>query len=80
MPTDMEAEGYVKAWGVEAYTRGKGLDMTIRDLQPRKGDWILLSDLDEILRPSILQAMKTPDPASKVDSLFLGRPIAEGPS
>ncbi|KAF9381215.1 hypothetical protein CPB97_007894 [Podila verticillata] len=63
MPTDMEAEDYVKAWGVEAYTRGKGLDMTIRDLQPRKGDWILLSDLDEILRPSILQAMKTPRPS-----------------
>lgn len=80
MPTDMEAEGYAKAWGVEAYTRSKGLEMTIHDLQPREGDWILLSDLDEIPRPSILQAMKIPDPASEVESLFLDRPIAEGPS
>ncbi|KAF9311324.1 hypothetical protein BG003_007544 [Podila horticola] len=80
MPTDMEAEGYAKAWGIEAYTRSKGLDMAIRKLQPHEGDWILLSDLDEIPRPSILQAMKTPDPESEVDSLFLDRPIAEGPS
>ncbi|KAG0032074.1 hypothetical protein BGZ81_011751 [Podila clonocystis] len=61
MPTNMETEGYAIAWGVEAYTRKKSLDMTIRDLQRRESDWILLSDLDEILgHPSILQAMKTP--------------------
>ncbi|KAF9327710.1 hypothetical protein BG006_009027 [Podila minutissima] len=37
--------------GVEAYTRSKGLDMAIREVHPREGDWILLSDLDEILPP-----------------------------
>ncbi|KAG0036811.1 hypothetical protein BGZ82_003680 [Podila clonocystis] len=66
MPTDTEAEGYAETWGVEDYTRSKGLDMTLRELQPREGDWIFLSELDEIPRPSILQAMKIPDPPPRL--------------
>ncbi|KAF9303839.1 hypothetical protein BGZ74_002940 [Mortierella antarctica] len=52
MPTDMEAEGYTKAWVSRLTPAARGLDMAIRELHPREGDWILLSDLDEILPPS----------------------------
>ncbi|KAF9391346.1 hypothetical protein CPB97_006842 [Podila verticillata] len=66
------------SWGNEYYTRNKGVSIAIQELQPHEGDWLLLSDLDEVPRPSILLAMKHPEPGTETASMFLDRPVSEG--
>ncbi|KAG0353518.1 hypothetical protein BG005_007192 [Podila minutissima] len=76
--SEEEAKAHNDGWGNEHYTRNKGVEITIKELQPQEGDWILLSDLDEVPRPSILLAMKYPEPGSETASLFLDHPVSEG--
>ncbi|KAF8931167.1 hypothetical protein BGZ52_013207 [Haplosporangium bisporale] len=66
------------SWGNERYTRNKGVSIAIQELQPQEGDWLLLSDLDEVPRPAILLAMKYPEPGTETASMFLDRPVSEG--
>ncbi|KAF9212398.1 hypothetical protein BGZ59_006805 [Podila verticillata] len=73
-----EAKDDQGGWGIENYTRNKGVEIAIKELQPNDGDWLLLSDLDEIPRPSILLAMKYPEQSSETSSLFLDRSVIEG--
>ncbi|KAF9403000.1 hypothetical protein BGZ94_004745 [Podila epigama] len=78
--TSKEYESYASnpTWANEHYTRNKGVSLGLQQVQPKEGDWILLSDLDEIPRPSILRAMKNPDPQSEISSNFVDRSVKEG--
>ncbi|KFH67107.1 hypothetical protein MVEG_07630 [Podila verticillata NRRL 6337] len=77
-PMSQEAKRYSDDWGNERYARDKGVSIAIQELQPRDGDWLLLSDLDELPRPSVLLAMKYPEENAEISSMFLERSIAEG--
>ncbi|KAG0347150.1 hypothetical protein BG004_008371 [Podila humilis] len=75
---EAKSMNYLDIWGNEAYTRNKGVQLAIQKLQLQEGDWLLHSDLDEIPRPTILHAMKFPEPGAEVSSYFLDRPHTEG--
>lgn len=77
-PMSHKDKRYSDGWGNEHYTRDKGVSIAIQELQPQDGDWLLLSDLDELPRPSILLEMKHPEENSEISSMFLERSIAEG--
>ncbi|KAG0333926.1 hypothetical protein BG000_008783 [Podila horticola] len=72
-----DAKRYSDGWANEHYARDKGVLLAIQQLQPREGDWLLLSDLDELPRPSILQMMKYPED-TEVSSMFLEHSASEG--
>ncbi|KAF9315286.1 hypothetical protein BG003_003199 [Podila horticola] len=76
--SEEEAKEHNDGWGNEHYTRNKGVEIAIHELQPQEGDWVLLSDLDEVPRPSILLAMKYPELGTETTSMFLDRPVSEG--
>ncbi|KAG0084897.1 hypothetical protein BGZ92_009474 [Podila epicladia] len=76
--SEEESKAHNDGWGNEHYTRNKGVEIAIKELQPQEGDWILLSDLDEIPRPSILLAMKYPELGTETTSLFLDHTVSEG--
>ncbi|KAG0353517.1 hypothetical protein BG005_007191 [Podila minutissima] len=73
-----DAKQYSDGWGNEHYARDKGVSLAIQELQPQEGDWLLLSDLDELPRPSILQMMKFPELDTEVSSMFLEHSASEG--
>ncbi|KAG0084898.1 hypothetical protein BGZ93_006139 [Podila epicladia] len=73
-----DAKRYSDGWANEHYARDKGVSLAIQELQPREGDWLLLSDLDEVPRPSILQMMKYPELDTEVSSLFLEHSASKG--
>lgn len=55
--------------------------MVVQELQVSESDWIIIADVDEVVRPSILQTMKYLDPeASSVDAIFADYPVSEGGS
>ncbi|KAG0032198.1 hypothetical protein BGZ81_011453 [Podila clonocystis] len=55
--------------------------VVVEELHVREGDWIVIADVDEAVRSSILQTMKYPDPkASPVDAIFADYSVAEGGS
>ncbi|KAI1299506.1 hypothetical protein EDD11_006469 [Mortierella claussenii] len=58
------------AWRVESLSRNKGFWMALDIHRPQEGDWLLLSDLDEVPRTSVLAAMKAQDPRTKLGKLF----------
>ncbi|KAK3826113.1 MAG: glycosyltransferase family 17-domain-containing protein [Benniella sp.] len=62
-----------QSWTMEKYTRDMGLSMGLDIYKPDEGDWIILSDLDEIPRPKILQAMKDQDVKTEYGALFAER-------
>ncbi|KAG0023600.1 hypothetical protein BGZ82_010692 [Podila clonocystis] len=67
--------------GREQYMRDKVYLIVVEELHVREGDWIVIADVDEVVRPSILQTMKYPDPeASPVDAIFADYSEAEGRS
>ncbi|KAG0329379.1 hypothetical protein BG000_000095 [Podila horticola] len=68
-------------WGREHYTRDKAFKMVVNDLHVQEGDWIIITDADEITRPSVLQTMRYPDPeASSMDNIFADRLVSQGGS
>ena len=77
-PLSHKDERYSDGWGNEHYARDKGVSIAIQELQPQDGDWLLLSDLDELPRPSVLLAMKYPEVNTEISSMFLERSIADG--
>ncbi|KAF9391348.1 hypothetical protein CPB97_006844 [Podila verticillata] len=77
-PMSAEEADLRDGWGIEHFTRNKGVEIAVKELQPREGDWLHLSDLDEIPRPAILLAMKYPEQGTEISSMFLDRPASEG--
>ncbi|KAG0014913.1 hypothetical protein BGZ81_000192 [Podila clonocystis] len=73
-----DAKRYSDGWANERYARDKGVSLAIQELHPRDGDWLMLSDLDELPRPSILQMMKYPELDTEVSSMFLEHSTSEG--
>ncbi|KAG0319943.1 hypothetical protein BGZ99_004825 [Dissophora globulifera] len=57
-------------WEMEKRSRDKGLATALNIYRPEEGDWILLSDLDEIPRPSVLKAMKEQDTSTSLGAIF----------
>ncbi|KAF9431313.1 hypothetical protein BGZ94_000020 [Podila epigama] len=76
--TSKDTYTYTTNWMYEFYMRDKGFEMAKEALSPRDGDWIILADVDEILRPAVLHAMKTPDGKSDLDLIFADRPVEAG--
>lgn len=67
--------------GREHHTRDKAFRIVLDGLHVQKGDWIIVSDIDEIFRPTILQTMRAPDPgASPMDEIFVDRLVSQGGS
>ncbi|KAF9418279.1 hypothetical protein BGZ94_009732 [Podila epigama] len=60
-------------WNAKTHARDRGVALALQSLQPRDGDWILFSELDEIPRPAILRVMKTPNPASAFEAPFVNQ-------
>ncbi|CAO3572902.1 unnamed protein product [Mortierella alpina] len=56
----------VGIWLNEMWVRNKGLRIAVDTHRPREGDWIILSDLDELPRASFIQALAHPDPSTKL--------------
>lgn len=48
-----------REWAEEYHTRDIGLYMAIQMCRPQEGDWIFLSDIDELPRPAMLNALMT---------------------
>lgn len=57
-----------EGWTLETYSRNAGWDLAIDTYRPSEGDWIIVSDIDEIPRRSILQTIKDQNP--KTSSYF----------
>ncbi|KAI9241193.1 MAG: glycosyl transferase [Podila humilis] len=73
MPQDYRRAGEA-LFGREHYARDKASFK-------REGDWIIIADVDEVVRPSILQTMKYPDPeASPVNAIFADYSVSQGGS
>jgi len=58
------------SWGRETENRNLGFWMTLDIHRPKEGDWLIISDLDELPRRSILQEMKDQNQHSAVGRLF----------
>ncbi|KAG0232141.1 hypothetical protein BGW42_008357 [Actinomortierella wolfii] len=50
-------------WEYETFVRNKAIETLIDAFRPSEGDWLLLSDLDEIPKPAVLSKLKQ-DPDS----------------
>ncbi|KAG0042182.1 hypothetical protein BGZ83_000795 [Gryganskiella cystojenkinii] len=57
-------------WGREALTRNLGFWKTLDTHRPRDGDWLMISDLDEVPRRSVLTEMKEQNPKTKNGRFF----------
>ncbi|KAF9923255.1 hypothetical protein BGZ67_009915 [Mortierella alpina] len=60
-------------WANEKFSRNKGFEIAMDARKPNDGDWIILSDLDEIPKRSFLETVKAPDPDTDI-----GRRLLEG--
>ncbi|KAF9163046.1 hypothetical protein DFQ26_002989 [Actinomortierella ambigua] len=50
-------------WEYETFVRSKAIETLIDTFRPSEGDWLLLSDLDEVPKPAVLAQLKR-DPSS----------------
>ncbi|KAG0042403.1 hypothetical protein BGZ83_000500 [Gryganskiella cystojenkinii] len=57
-------------WERERLTRNLGFWRTLDTHKPRDGDWLMISDMDELPRRSILQAMRDQDLSTENGRLF----------
>ncbi|KAF9942137.1 hypothetical protein BGZ67_002772 [Mortierella alpina] len=60
-------------WAKEKFARNRGFKIATDRRKPCDGDWVVLSDLDEIPRRSFLETVKAPDPGTDI-----GRRLLEG--
>ncbi|KAF9285927.1 hypothetical protein BGZ68_003360 [Mortierella alpina] len=60
-------------WTNENFSRNKGFRVATDTMKPNDGDWIILSDLDEIPKRSFLETVRAPDPNTST-----GRRLLEG--
>ncbi|KAF9980601.1 hypothetical protein BGZ75_008250 [Mortierella antarctica] len=66
-------------WTNENFSRNKGFRMAMDTSKPNDGDWIILSDLDELPRRSFLETVRAPDPNTSTGRRLLeGFPESEG--
>ncbi|KAF9944426.1 hypothetical protein BGZ70_004653 [Mortierella alpina] len=56
----------VGMWLNEMWNRNKGLRIAVDSHRPREGDWIILSDLDELPRASFIKALAHPDRSTEL--------------
>lgn len=68
---DYESE--YEEFGRETYMRNKGFQLSLDAMQPNEGDWIILSDIDEIPKRPLLQQIRNPH--ANTES---GRRLTEG--
>ncbi|KAG0043912.1 hypothetical protein BGZ83_010921 [Gryganskiella cystojenkinii] len=57
-------------WDREKVTRNLGFWTTLDTHRPRDGDWLMISDMDELPRRSVLQAMRDQDLSTENGRLF----------
>ncbi|GJJ78113.1 beta-1,4-mannosyl-glycoprotein beta-1,4-N-acetylglucosaminyltransferase [Entomortierella parvispora] len=57
-----------REWAEEYHTRDIGLYMAIQMCRPQDGDWIFLSDIDELPRPGMLNALMKASSPDDVES------------
>ncbi|KAG0307234.1 hypothetical protein BGZ98_000741 [Dissophora globulifera] len=62
--------GQVNAWSIERATRNFGFWDFLDIHRPLEGDWIIISDLDELPRRSAIQSMKYQDRSTPNGILF----------
>ncbi len=48
-----------RPWKQEAFTRQRGVELALSLISPKPGDLVMLTDLDEIVRPELLENLKT---------------------
>ncbi|KAF9945768.1 hypothetical protein BGZ72_000991 [Mortierella alpina] len=70
-PEDEEQYQKNGQWANEMFARDKGFKSAIDTRKPSEGDWIILSDLDEIPRRRFLEAVKAPDPGTEIGRRLL---------
>ncbi|CAO3570635.1 unnamed protein product [Mortierella alpina] len=63
----------VGGWANEMFGRDIGFKIATDERKPNEGDWIILSDLDEIPKRSFLETVKAPDADTEI-----GRQLLEG--
>ncbi|KAF9906204.1 hypothetical protein BX616_000787 [Lobosporangium transversale] len=59
-----------RGWEIERATRNIGFWRALDIHRPVEGDFLVLSDLDEIPRSSVITAMKLQDPQSNLGTIF----------
>ncbi|KAG0043564.1 hypothetical protein BGZ83_011266 [Gryganskiella cystojenkinii] len=52
-----------EGWAMETYSRNAGWDLAIDTYKPSEG-WVIISDIDEVPRRSVLQAIKDQNPVN----------------
>ncbi|KAG0374216.1 hypothetical protein BGX24_010671 [Mortierella sp. AD032] len=57
-------------WEQEIYQRNVGLKIALELAQPREGDWIMVSDLDEVPRKSVLRAFHYTESVDPNDRIY----------
>lgn len=62
-----------RSWVLEKHARDTGLVMGLEMVQPKEGDWIMLSDVDEIPRSGVIQAMRDQNLNNVFGALFAER-------
>ncbi|CAO3565158.1 unnamed protein product [Mortierella alpina] len=68
-----EAGGWAnERFANERFARSKGFKMATDARKPNEGDWIILSDLDEIPKRSFLKTVKAPDADTDTGRRLLG--------
>ena len=58
-------------WAEEYHTRDIGLYMAIQMCRPQDGDWVFLSDIDELPRPDMLNALVRASTPNDVDRKWI---------
>ena len=58
-----------EGWAMEEYSRSAAWDLAVDTYRPSEGDWIIISDVDEIPRRSVLQAIKDQNPINAPGNL-----------
>jgi len=57
----------------------RGFELAINRIKPREGDWIIVSDMDELVRSRFVETLKNPDPLTEVSRRLLeGYPQSDG--
>ncbi|KAG0052484.1 hypothetical protein BGZ83_002514 [Gryganskiella cystojenkinii] len=66
-------------WKWEYLSRGRGFQLALEIHPPREGDWVQMSDLDEVMFPSFIEELKNPDPTTtEGQRLIPGNEHSEG--
>jgi len=67
-----KANTHAEMWKYEAFIRTEGLRMALHARKPDEGDWVMMSDLDELPKKDFITQLQQPDLSTE-----LGRKLSE---